>query len=461
MVRARGWRATLVAAGLMLGLWVAPVQAAITVSSQLQGWVNSRGGSDEATPNNNTFTGNESYMRFNSWAMFFIPTGSYTSATLSLTPSAFGNAPPSTIALFEVSTPLSGFLNTFHPGEDVFADLGSGRQYAAVTLYDQPVSFQLNGRGLADINASASAGHYFLIGFTNQTLNALPLSNADDGIYISGVGRNMTPLQLELGQLAPVPEPASYAMLLGGLGLLALWRRRRALPAAAAAAACLLALAPAAQAQAENVTFDGIGNGFVNDGEYLEHAGYFFTGQYYGDPADGGGLVGAVLDGGDADWCKDGGMMCPSNNPTSYYAALNDGIVYMNPVQSGTSIKLTGFDASFIGGQQAVFPETAGVLQIQGRRADGTVFDEYFSLSNPEVGFEHFQTSAAFRQNDFVQLAFFGYACDWGRECNAFNSNQGQFGLDNLMLSAVPEPASYLLLGLGLPLLLAARRRAV
>lgn len=456
-----GWKgraaAWLAGGSLALGMLVAaPAQANVTALSQLQGWVNSRGGSDEAAPFNNTFTGNEGFMRFNSWAMFFIPTGDYTSATLSLTPSVYGNAGPSTIGLFEVSTPLSGFLNTFSPGTDVFSDLGSGRQYASVTLYNQPVSFQLNGRGLADINASAHGGHYFLIGFTNETLNKLPLSAADDGTYISGVGRGMTQMQLELGQLAPVPEPATYAMLLGGLGALALLRRRRGL--GLAAVACAIALAPGAQAAV--VDFEGIGNGFINDGEHFEHAGYYFTGQYYGDPADGGGTVGAVVDGSSSDVCNDGGMMCPVNNPSNYYAGLNDGIVYMNPVKAGSDVKLTGFDASFIGGQQAIFPPVAGVLQIQGRRADGTVFDEYYSLSNPEVGFEHFQTSSTFRQNDFVQLAFFSYACDWRGQCNAFNSDQAQFGLDNLQIGAVPEPAAYLMLGLGLSLLAVARRRA-
>ncbi|NRR30725.1 PEP-CTERM sorting domain-containing protein [Oxalobacteraceae bacterium] len=38
--------------------------------------------------------------------------------------------------------------------------------------------------------------------------------------------------------------------------------------------------------------------------------------------------------------------------------------------------------------------------------------------------------------------------------------NQAQFGIDNLNVSAVPEPATYLMMGLGLAGLGLARRRA-
>ena len=68
-----------------------PAQAdTVTEIAQLQGWVNSNGGSNEATPLGNTYTGNDTGMRFNSWAAFFIPAGTtWTSATLSLSSSTF------------------------------------------------------------------------------------------------------------------------------------------------------------------------------------------------------------------------------------------------------------------------------------------------------------------------------------------------------------------------------------
>ncbi|MFK3738554.1 PEP-CTERM sorting domain-containing protein [Massilia sp. TN1-12] len=230
-VAGRGARRTapwLLAAAL--GLGAAPAFADVILSSVGEGWVNSRGGSNEAAPVNNTFTGNELGMRYNSWVAFYVPAGSYTSATLSITPSYYGEPGPSVIGLFDVTTPYSGFANTFHPGTDVFKDLGSGRQYAAATLYDQPLDIALNGRALADVNGATD--HFFLIGFTNQTLNALPSTASSDGIYINGTGRSL--MELTLGtattaKAADVPEPASWMSMGGGLALLAgvLRRRRR------------------------------------------------------------------------------------------------------------------------------------------------------------------------------------------------------------------------------------------
>jgi hypothetical protein len=218
----------MLAAGLALGS--AQASADVITSAQLQGWINSRGGSNEAIPRNNMFTGNENGMRFNSWAAFYVPAGTYTSATLSLNPGYYGNPGADVIGLFDVATPLSGFLNTFSPGKDIFDDLGSGRQYAAATLFNQPLSISLNGRALADINAGED--HWFLIGFTNQTLNAIPATASSDGIYVNGVARNTPVMQLLLGTSAPqdpvaVPEPSSLMSIGLGLGTLACLLRRR------------------------------------------------------------------------------------------------------------------------------------------------------------------------------------------------------------------------------------------
>lgn len=231
---ARGWGRRGARYVLAAGIALASTQAFADViaTAQLQGWINSRGGSNEAVPRNNMFTGNENGMRFNSWAAFYIPAGTYTSATLSLNPGYYGNPGLDVIGLFDVSTPLSGFLNTFAPGTDVFNDLGSGRQYAAAKLYNQPLSISLNNRALGDINGSAD--HWFLIGFTNQTLNAIPATASSDGIYVNGVARNTPVMELLLGTPAshdtdptPLPEPSTLMSVGLGLGTLACLLRRR------------------------------------------------------------------------------------------------------------------------------------------------------------------------------------------------------------------------------------------
>ncbi|GGY57943.1 PEP-CTERM sorting domain-containing protein [Pseudoduganella albidiflava] len=214
------------AAGIFALAAALPAHAeSISAIAQVQGWVNSNGGSNEATPLGNTFTGNETGMRFNSWAAFFIPAGTtWASATLSLSPSVYGNAPPSVIGLFDVEGGLQPLLNTFEPGTGVFADLGSGTRYAAATLHDSPVDISLNGAALADINALAGA--YFVIGFTNQTLNAVPVEAGDQGIYLGGI-RNEPYLELTLSTVPAVPEPGTYAMLLAGLAVAGVAARRR------------------------------------------------------------------------------------------------------------------------------------------------------------------------------------------------------------------------------------------
>jgi hypothetical protein len=93
-----------------------------------------------------------------------------------------------------------------------------------VTLLDQPKSANLSGAAVFDINAAA--GSYILFGFTNLTMNGLSPDGDPGAIYLNGIGRNWGPLQLNL-EVSAVPEPGSWAMLTGGLGLLGFVARRR------------------------------------------------------------------------------------------------------------------------------------------------------------------------------------------------------------------------------------------
>lgn len=240
------------------------------------------------------------------------------------------------------------------------------------------------------------------------------------------------------------------------------------IPAAARAAlskllgaALVSAAAVIAPAQAGIIDFEGQ-FGPVSGAESLQQGDY--TLAFYANTADGGigSLVGSYIDGSDPSACV--GMACPVNNPSTYYAALNDGYIDLFSSSSSGLFSIKSFDASFIGGSPILssYPVTSGLLRIQAFQADGTYMLADFALGGPGVdGFEfgHFLTPAAFANTAFVEALLFGFVCNSAGNCSAFSSDRAQFGLDNLELVAVPEPSSQLMVGLGLLGMIACVRR--
>ena len=226
------------------------------------------------------------------------------------------------------------------------------------------------------------------------------------------------------------------------------------------AAILALSAAWAPAAIADVINFDNLDSQFVGHGDSLEFQHFVLTGASNAAGASYGDLVGAVFDGTDPAAC---GMACPTNNKSNYYASLNDGIIYLDPLKAGGSVSLQGFDASFIGYAQGVsYPAVAGLLRVQGFYANGSSIFETYQLGGPIGGnfqFQHFNTSSAFGSQQFASLAFFGFTCNTAGSCNAFSTNKGQFALDNIVAS-VPEPSTYAMLLLGLAGVgFAARRR--
>jgi PEP-CTERM motif len=219
-------------------------------------------------------------------------------------------------------------------------------------------------------------------------------------------------------------------------------------------------------AQANTVIdFEGLDSGFVSDSDQFVQQGLYltaFSNVNVSSPSD---LVGAIVDGSDLSMCFN--LACPTNNKTTFYAGLNDGVLQLDPVAAGGAIHIYGLDASFIGAVAgASYPAVSGLLAVEGFNADGTSDLLRFNLAGPTAGsfnFQHFSTSAAFAAEGFAEVAIFGYVCDVSGNCKAFQTNQGQFALDNIDLgpavSAVPEPGSWLMLALGLAGIAAAARR--
>lgn len=199
---------------------------------------------------------------------------------------------------------------------------------------------------------------------------------------------------------------------------------------------------------------------------FLTHGDEFLQGSYYFDPfsnaanAQFGDLVGAIIDGRDLAMCF--GVLCPSNNPSTFLGALNDGAVAFGRTD-GQSFTVNSFDASFIGASGATLPPVSGLLRLQGFTSTGATLSQTFQLAGPNsagaLGFANYHTSGSFASTQFATVYAFGFACNAGGTCNAFSSDRGQFALDNISVSAVPEPESAAMFLLGLLSVGAAVRR--
>ena len=217
--RARG----VAVAAALLACAAAPALAkTVTINAATHGSVAATGGSNGAENFSNMFTGKAGGVVHNSFASFYIPPGHYSMASLTFNPGVWGDFTSNKIGIFDVSTNLNDF-DSFHPGVDAFKDLGSGASYGTATLGAVQKNVTLNGNAIYDINSTS--GGYIVFGFTNLTTSAMP-DLEDGGLYLGYFTRTNVPLQLNL-ELAPVPEPGTWAMLTGGLGLLGCVARRR------------------------------------------------------------------------------------------------------------------------------------------------------------------------------------------------------------------------------------------
>lgn len=223
------------------------------------------------------------------------------------------------------------------------------------------------------------------------------------------------------------------------------------------------ALAALPSAQAALIDFDNVGTGTIGHNEYVQQAGFYLVGYSVDPDAQNGDLVGAVVSG-DASTCV--ALQCPAHD-SHYYTALNDGVLEITRVQPQQTFSIKSFDASFLGATPgATYPAISGLLRVQGFFANGTSAYEDYALAGPGAnGFEfaHFNASASFSGKQFISVDFFGFSCGADGNCIAFQSDKGQFAIDNITagVSAVPEPSSWLMMGLGLLGVAArARRRA-
>ncbi len=200
----------------------------------------------------------------------------------------------------------------------------------------------------------------------------------------------------------------------------------------------------------------------------LTHNDYLINNGYYVGALStktgavaGADLVGVVVDGNDtaSAGCGDF-LVCPTNNTGNYLIALNDGLIDVQSTLTG-SFFASQFSASFIAVVGDTVPGVSMILQVEGYSTTAQVFTQQFQLPGPTAGAYSFATYSLNSTNastPIVELAFRGYVCNAAGSCNR-TSDKAQFALDNVVLTAVPEPSQWLLMGLGLAALGGLARR--
>jgi hypothetical protein len=234
-------------------------------------------------------------------------------------------------------------------------------------------------------------------------------------------------------------------------------RLKKFLLLALGAGSTLLAL-PAAQA--DMISFENVNSGTMGDHAFIPFGNFTVTAIDNLGPQP-GDLAGAVING-VAPFCF--GFSCPTA-AGNYYASLFDSTMSLASNNSA-SFQLKSFDASMVA-DAGVAGSTTGLLRVTGLLANHTTAFEDFSLNGRGAGsyaFQSFHTDAAFGAEQFISLSFSSFSCASGVPCEAVASNFGQFAVDNINIgsaitAAVPEPSSWLMMGLGLAGIIAAARR--
>lgn len=192
----------------------------------------------------------------------------------------------------------------------------------------------------------------------------------------------------------------------------------------------------------------------------LTHNDEFYQGAYYlsafsnasnAQPFD---LVGALVNGNDLLTCFS--VTCPTNNASTFYTSLNDGVLVLGRLDSQL-FTVNRFDASFLGGSDiGSLPAVSGLLRLQGVTGAGASLTQTYQLAGPSGGalnFASYATTGSFSSTPFQFVYAFGFACNTEGSCSAFSTDRGQFALDNIELTsgaAVPEPETWALMLLGL-----------
>lgn len=229
----------------------------------------------------------------------------------------------------------------------------------------------------------------------------------------------------------------------------------------AALAIGALALVSAAPAMADTIDFDSLDSNTYNGLDTFDAGDYHFA--VIDSPTagpNGTGFAGAIGYGGDPFLCSI--AACPTGNSSMYYLGVNDGSVNISRGDS-KAFSLGTIDYAFLAPVDNLAGYSYGQLTVTGiTTAGGTVtysFD-FPALVGGNSPFKTVDLSSKFGNTTFSSVTI-GSCVFTATDCVNPSDNQAQFAFDNLNVTAVPEPQTYAMMGLGLAAMgLVSRRRA-
>ncbi|RSZ56907.1 PEP-CTERM sorting domain-containing protein [Massilia atriviolacea] len=238
-------------------------------------------------------------------------------------------------------------------------------------------------------------------------------------------------------------------------------RATRALHKIAAVAALVCAL----PAMASPITFESIAPNALVNGDTLSEGGYQMLVLASPIVAELGltGPFATVVNSNDPDTCF--AIGCPTGASGHFLAVTNDGGVKFT--RAGHQFQLGSLSLAFLPPVD-VTDGDYGLLQFSGIRGDGTVVSSSAAFpgqaANGSFTFGSALIDSAFRNEVLTSLTV--NACLFDGNGGCYNSlanpafGQAQFALDDISFNAVPEPGSFLLVGLGIGAIGLTRRRS-
>lgn len=201
-------------------------------------------------------------------------------------------------------------------------------------------------------------------------------------------------------------------------------------------------------AQATVINFDAMTHDIYTDGDVLKDASFDFT-------VVGGGMAGAITNSASCDIID-----CPKGNNSNFYLASNDsGFTISNSDKLG--FLFSSFESSFVAPLKQNIPNSVARLLVSGHDINDVSFSDYFDLPGQNAAgnwtFSQFNFTTPGRI--YKDVSFLSCLTTTSGDCVSVGGNQAQFAIDNINVTAVPEPAEWLLMALGLATITMVMRR--